>query len=555
MTRNVGWLRATLLIPVILLAMVGGGAVLTGTAAADAQNLTVTNEGQTAAPGGNLSYDVTDDVSLNEHDIHVWIDTNDNGVYDPTERNQTLNSSSGSTLSGRFVDVELSPGQYTLMAVENASLNESQHPQTTANVTVDVGPPDMVSAVAYTETSGTQAHGAIGDTVVEVMFNESLSDGSGGTEPAAGDMLVELTNGSTANATLNDGGSGDAEGDRRVVLNLGGGIDPPAVEAVVVKTAATFTDTAGNRIRSNAEPAQLASTTVAQNGDNTTAFNGEQVAIVGDVDGEEIYITDANGNIILDDSTGTDSKVFVWDTGSQSADREYNIMFDGRTQPDYLLGGDVSLALEDLGLTVTADNTLLTTEHDVTGTVSTDAPNRTIDARLLKTDSPVATKVLTLNGTTGTVNFGQQAEGDYRIDVEDRTTGLTARTVIIHVDPPTPSPTPTATPTPTPTPTLSPTPTPVPPPTQTDPTTPLPSPTGTTGSQEFEMVAPPPTPTDPRTSTVTTGPPGGPSGTAAPTTPPADDIFDFLGLIWDGATDSVGAVTEIISEGISRLFP
>lgn len=547
MSRNADCGRAVLLTAILVLAVVGATSTMTGTAAAVAQDLTVTNEGQTVPPGGNLTFEVTDDLSpQSERDIQVWIDENGNGVYDPADRNMTIDSRGGRTITGTFENVTLEAGRYTLMAVENATIDDGQQPQTTANFTVDNAPPEIANAIAFTETDGTQAYDNSGVTVVEVVFDEKLSDGTDGTPPEPGEIRVKLTDGTILNGTMNDGATGDERGDRRVVIHLDTDRAPLDVAAVVVPNSAAFTDTAGNTVNPQTIAVRSASTTVAQDGDNTTAFQGEQVAVVGDQDNEQIRIENADGGLILTGSTGTDSKVAVWNSADDSPDMEYQVMFDGREDPDFILGGDVRLDLENLGLTVTANSTQLTTNEDLTATVSANASNRTIEATLHENGNTVRSQTVTLDGTNAAVNFGPQVVGDYSLTVEDRKTGITAASGTIHVSAPTP--TPTVTPTPTPTPTATPTPTVTLTPTPTATPTSTPTPT-----KSAEVVTPGSTAT---TTATSTGTATGRTGTTTTPTPESPSgVFDFLGAIWNGITNAVGAVVDAITDALTGLLP
>lgn len=178
-------------VAMLLLATVGAGTItLAGPVKADARDLTVTNEGQTLQPGGNLTFEVTDDLGVQEDPVHVWIDSVANDQFDPGERNRIFNSSNGNNLDGTFENVGFPPDRHELMAVENATLTGGERPQSRANFTIDDTPPGLAGAVAFTETNGTQAYGEVGQTVVEVLFNESISDGSGGTAPVQGDIWI-----------------------------------------------------------------------------------------------------------------------------------------------------------------------------------------------------------------------------------------------------------------------------------------------------------------------------------------------------------------------------
>lgn len=551
MTSTARRLRATVVATLLVIAIVAGTTTLTGPVAAAAQDLTVTNEGQTVQPGGNLTFKVTDDVSVPDQQIHVWIDEDGNGTFEPGERNETYTSSSGSTLRKTFEHVGLGPGTYTLMAAENESLNRSQEPQTTANFTVDDTPPGIESAVAYAEPSQTQAHGEAGQTVVEVLFNESISNGEGGSSPEHTDMLVRLTNGSVVSPAIGDGGTGDSAGDRRVPLLLANGIAPQDVHFVGINRTATsevlFTDTAGNAVNPHRVTATVATTTVAEGGSNTSAFHGERIAVLGDQDHEPVKIQTSDRSLFLDTSTGPDSKVLTWTSGDAFPGRTYHVLFDGRTKPDYLLSDDVSIELKDLDLSVAPNKSEFSTNEDLTATVSANATNRSIVATLERNGQVVRTKPVTIEGTKDALNFGPQVAGSYSITVEDTQTGLTATSGPIQVTTP-PTATATRTPSPTPTPTGTPTATRTPLPTATA-TPPAATPTDTARPV---VVNPTPTTGTPTTPTGTAMTPNG-AATATPESP--GGIADIFGSIWEGMNKAVGALGEAIGKLLGSLFP
>lgn len=477
---------AVLMTAFLVLALVGGAISMVGTVSADAQNLTVTNEAQTVRSGGNLSFEVSDDLSpTNEEAIQVWIDENGTGVYNTTDPNVSLASNAGMTIEGMFENVDLGAGQYKLRATEmaNDSFAAGVSGQSNATFTVDNTPPSITNAVAFTETNGTQAYGDTGDTVIEIQFTEPLTDGTDHPTPEKGDFNVTLTDGTVMNPTVNDGGTGDNQGDRRVVLDLGSDVAAPDVFTVAITSEADFTDTAGNPVVQESGAPVTASTTVAQNGSNTTAFRGEQVAIVADEDNENVAVENLDDGTPLNKTTGLASKVAVWNSAGQPTDQEYAVLFDGRTEPDYS-AGDVALGLEQLGLTTSAKSNRLTTEENLVATVSTDVDGRSVRVELHKEGSIVATRQMSVDGTE-TVDFGAQSQGVYAIRAVDRKTRISATSDTIQVVAHTPTPTVTTPPPQTPTPTATSTPikTPTPIQTPTPTATEVQTPTATVGGQ------------------------------------------------------------------------
>lgn len=471
----------------LAVALIGGISVGTWPAAATAQDLTVTNEGKSLAPGNTLRFQVGDDIGLEGEDIQVWVDENGNGVYNHHERNRTFNSSEGSTINGQLDDIRLSRGRYALMALESDQMTGGEEPETQDNFTVDVTPPTIRVAATFEEADGAQAYGAGGETVVEVTFSEQVSDGTDGRAPESTDLAVTLRNGTVLEGRLNDGGTGDETGDARVVLHLGDGPDPAAVSAVKVTASARFTDAAGNPVQAHDQSASVGTTTVAEDGINQSAWGGETVAVVADSDNETVEIQRNQGGTVAQRSTGRTSRVLLFESAGYSPTQEFHFLFDGRTQPNYLLG-DVSVNLSDLGLAVEVPGDNFTTDDPLEATVTARAGNRSVRTTLRNESYRAvnSTTVMLDEAAEANVSFVVPSPGNYTVSAVDRRTGLVANSTAVSVQAiQTPTPTPTATPTPSPTPSDTPTPTPTTTPTPTPaqwptlPPTSTPSPTET----------------------------------------------------------------------------
>lgn len=368
---------------------------------------------------------MTDDADIDGEAIQVWIDENHNGEYNHAERNRTYNSSDGMTINDTFGDVSLSAGSYRLMAVENATMNGGADPNTTDIFDVDDTPPSMQEAVAYTETGGTQAYGDIGDIVIEVQFDENLSDGSSGTAPDGDDFRIGLENGSDRRVTVNEGGTGDKPGDKRVALRLDGNARVHDIASVAVIPGALFTDTAGNAANAHEQSVISTTRTIAEDGENTSVWKGERVAIVGDEDDEQVEVQGSRTGGIVDTGTGATSRILTFTTESRSTTQDYQVAFDNRTDPNLLLG-DVGFNLSDLGLSVRVNNTLVNSSEEIEVITSANAPNRTVFHSLLDSDgATVSTQTASLNESgVVTVTFESPEPGDYTVSIEDHRTGF-----------------------------------------------------------------------------------------------------------------------------------
>lgn len=269
------------------------------------------------------------------------------------------------------------------------------------------------------------------DTLVEVIFDEGVSNVS------SDDFNVVLRDGTE----VTPDSVTDTDGDPAVRLDIDQ-VDPIDVSHVNVTSNGTLEDNAGNPVDAGKNKnldVKTTSTTLqkneATNDTNTKkSFRGEQVALVGDSEDEEFEITTTDGDFIRDGSTGNHSLVFRWDSSGKSLNKTYKVTYS----PGIVGGIDEYIEFRDLDLTASADDTQLTTNENVTATISSNSGDRKVDVQLLDSDDDVVEETtVTLDGSgEASVNFGTESAGTYSITAEDLATGITDTSSDINVDKP-----------------------------------------------------------------------------------------------------------------------
>lgn len=269
------------------------------------------------------------------------------------------------------------------------------------------------------------------DTLVEVIFDEGVKNVS------TDDFNVVLRDGTE----VTPDSVTDTDGDPAVRLDIDQ-VNPIEVSHVNVTSNGTLADNADNPVdagKNKNQEVKTTSTTLQENqgtqSDNTLkAFQGEQVALVATDEDEDFEITTTDGEFIREGSTGNHSVVFRWDSSGKSLNKTYKVTYS----PGIVGGTDEYIEFRDLDLTASADDTQLTTNENLTATISSNSGDRKVDVQLLDSDDSVVEETtVTLDGSgEASVNFGTQSAGTYTIEAEDLATGITDTSSDINVDKP-----------------------------------------------------------------------------------------------------------------------
>ncbi|SEK48061.1 ArtA-dependent S-layer glycoprotein [Haloferax larsenii] len=402
MTRN-KQIRAVLLSALMVLSVFAGSIAFTGTAAATAQSVSVGSSTSFTSDTTNLTSVTVQDDATGSGDgaMHVFVDENGNGAFDSGEANVSNSSYSANPVNFANLSIAgLSEGDYTVHAFENASLNDGDNSfDSSVTISIDDTKPSLLSAIHYQNGS------AKADGEVEVAFDENVKINS-----------INLTDGEDFSDT-----SEDVNDNGRVVFQLSD------VYTQDLEVEYTVEDDAGNEV-SGTEDVTFAPVYVSGT-NNNTAYKGSTVAVVSNNTNEDVAVeaVDEDNDYVFDGSTGTNSKVFLFDTSDRELD-SYEFEFDSQTS---------SVDVRDLGLEVSVDDLNITDEDALEGSITANADGRTVDVVALDDDGDEvdgASQTLTLDGQ-GEADFdlGTLDAGDYTVEVTDTFSGVTVESDTVSV--------------------------------------------------------------------------------------------------------------------------
>jgi len=180
------------------------------------------------------------------------------------------------------------------------------------------------------------------------------------------------------------------------------------------------------------------SSTIENGGADINAYDGERVAVVDLTTTDRDYEIESDGDFLFSGSTGTGSVVTVENTSATeefTGGNEYNVTFLDGTGSAI---DTVQMNLRNLGLSIEADDTSLTYTSggvDVDGTVTSNVANRDAEAVLLdEDDDEVDSTPVRIDGDREVeFVFSGVEEGNYTVEVEDISTGITDTSDAINV--------------------------------------------------------------------------------------------------------------------------
>lgn len=161
--------------------------------------------------------------------------------------------------------------------------------------------------------------------------------------------------------------------------------------------------------------------------DELGTYPGAEVAYVASGTDATLSLS-RDGSFIAQRSTGTNSRLFVVDTGGQERGPIYHVNESS--------GASSSYTLRDLGLTAEASATDLSEGEAVTVAVTSNGADRPIAVRLVGTDSGevVRETIDEIDGNgEASVTLSDLPSGSFEVVVEDVDTGITATTAEIAV--------------------------------------------------------------------------------------------------------------------------
>ncbi|WP_396610263.1 ArtA-dependent S-layer glycoprotein [Haloferax sp. S1W] len=399
MTRN-KQIRAVLLAALMVFSVFAGSIAFTGTAVADAEGVTLASSSVEAGPSASVGVSSVAESDGTANEYYVWVDADDDGEYDTSE---PLVSSSDPTSFSSDLDLsDVSAGTYNVSALNSSATSLSGGETADVNVsdalTVTAAEkPSLLSAIHY--QNGTSSS----DAEIELAFSENVNVND-----------VNVTDGDSS--LVSDTSTSDKG---RIVYTLSD------VNTSDLEVEYNVTDAAGNQV-TGTEDVTFAPVYVSGT-NNNTAYKGSTVAVVSNNTSEDVEVdaVDDDNNYVFDGSTGTNSKVFLFNT----EDRElgsYEFTFDGQT---------ASVDVRDLGLDVSVDDLNITDADALEGTVTANADGRTVDVVALDEDGDeAASQTVTLDGQgEASFDLGTQDSGNYTVEVTDTFSGVSVESDTVVV--------------------------------------------------------------------------------------------------------------------------
>jgi len=357
----------------------------------------------TSFTGVNKSDDTTYSIAVpSEFDIEGWDLTVENATgteltntvqqsgntlelttSSDTERtylNGTLNLTSPTVPEGS----EEATYDLTVGASENGRSDEVTQTITVDYVGGQPGDPEFLSATQFVQSDGTPA--------IEVAFSEDIQNfGSNyglyvDEEEVTGDIVTNVD-----------------ESQGRVVIEL----DDTDSRDLTLRLESGIVDSSGNTLSNlndpEYKPITFAPTSVRASG-SVNAYSGSTVSIVASSSNTDITLQgteDDTDNYFFEGSTGTNSRVFRFDTGGEEI---------GDYEADIQGEGTASITIRDLDLSLDIEDRNVTTLQSIEGTVSGRVGGREIQLELLDDNGDVVDE--------RRVDLSGQGERDFSYDIE-----------------------------------------------------------------------------------------------------------------------------------------
>ncbi|WP_336024563.1 BGTF surface domain-containing protein [Halobellus salinisoli] len=275
------------------------------------------------------------------------------------------------------------------------------------------GDPEFLSATQFVQSDGTPA--------IEVAFSEDIENFEShyglyvDEEEVTGDIVANVD---------------EAQG--RVIIEL----DDTDSRDLTLRLEDGIEDTDGNALANpddpEYKPISFAPTSVGA-GESANVYSGSVVSIVADSANTDITLQgtdDDTDNYFFEGSTGTNSRVFLFDTeGEEIGDYEAELGNEGTA----------SLTIRDLDLSLDIEDRNVTTLQTIDGTVSGQVGNRELELELLDdNDEVIDDRLVELTGQ-GNYDFTYDVEsleletGEYTVRATDTASGVSVESDTITV--------------------------------------------------------------------------------------------------------------------------
>ncbi|QIB75185.1 PGF-CTERM sorting domain-containing protein [Halogeometricum borinquense] len=411
MTSNTKQFRAVFLAALMVMSVFAGTIAFAGSAAA-VDNASVDyfspddlDEGTTETHHLNVSFtnydnsDTTDDnitvtlpdaVSLNSETLSVKnasgnsvsssttaIDTDGDG--DDDRVNVTINPGTDTQTSTIYlngsvkVDAQNNVDSDTTQDITFAMEDQAGSASTTHALTVNNADGSTADAPRFLEAVHYDNDPSSDNTVseIELAFNEPVTVEKNDfslyvDEDPVEDSEISIKQGKTSSSG-------------RVVI----GFDDNEVRTgdIEIKLTDGIKDDSDKKLDNTGNKTVDVAPVTVTKGDGLNAYKGSNLAVIAGTTNTDVIVQageDEDFDAFQDGSTGTNSKVYVFSTDSDTNTGQYNITIGDKNYAD--------VNIRDLGLEVNVDDLNVTTEDEITGTIEADAGDRPITVELLDSD-------------------------------------------------------------------------------------------------------------------------------------------------------------------------
>ncbi|SDY43120.1 BGTF surface domain-containing protein [Halobellus clavatus] len=326
-----------------------------------------------------INVTLSDNSGVNDDTVNVSFEVTDVGVPD-VSGDTTVNAQFGVDYDG--------DGAIPSGGNDAAYSNFQQITIQDSGVGPQSGSPTLESAIHYDNDPSSSV-----DSEIELAFSEQMDSSTlSNIQPYVDDAAVP-------------GGdySIDQADKGRVVIQFTN--NELRTGDVVVDVPDSVTDTTGNGVSNSGNETVTFAPSTVKGGNDLSAYRGSNVSVIANSVGSDVTIEgagDETDSYFAQGSTGPTSKVYVLYTEERNLGT-FDIDVEGTS-------GTANLTLRDLGLTIAADDSSVTTEEDITGTVEARGSGRSLTLELLDNSGD------TVDGSTTTASLNGQGEYDFSFD-------------------------------------------------------------------------------------------------------------------------------------------
>ena len=453
MTGNNNKLRGVLLSALMVMSVFAGTIAFAGGAAA-AYSSSVSLDSQAAGDKTDFNYNITTDTTakklqnidldfgnaagvsnIGAGDLQVVVYNDSESTVTRLNDSSSPNGINSVTSTSGEINITLSSAvnvsnadKVQVYSTSDEFNNPSNEGDYTANIYLgtDSSHGDIDSA-SNSYAIGSTSSGA--PTFRKATHYVSADSSTGATIELAFSQTIDTNSSAYAIVYLDDGtklnytasGSAFSLGSKQVNINTSSNV----YNNVKNVTVHGFKNSEGTAPATTTKSVTFASTTLdVSNSIDNSAYVGSNVAL--EAGGTETSLKIKGPSTDVTRGTGAGSQVYVLNTDGFSTG-DYNVSIGSSAA--------ATLSLSDLGLGITADDTSINTNDNVTGTVSSGDINRDVTVEAVNADDEVVASTTVTVDADGQVSFdlGTVAADNYTLVATDINTAVTAESDTITV--------------------------------------------------------------------------------------------------------------------------